>query len=77
VTRQGGQATLTVEQEGTPYRGRMELVVTDGAGRKRHTLDLDGPVVRLVFPVRGEVAGVDFDPDKAWLQYTPRWVKSL
>jgi hypothetical protein len=28
-------------------------------------------------PAQGEVTSVSFDPEKRWLQYTPRWVKAL
>lgn len=77
VAGEGSRAVLTVAQEGTPYHGEMDVLVTDRAGKTRHTLRLDGPTTRLEVPARGQITSVDFDPDNEWLLYTPRWVKSL
>lgn len=77
VAKEGPRARLTVAQEGAPYRGEMQLLVTDGAGKTRHTLHLDGSLTRLTIPVRGTITRVELDPDRAWLFHTPQRVHSL
>ena len=77
VTTAAGQGTLTVAQDGEPYRGSMDVLIGDRAGQTRHRLALDGPAAQVRFPVNGEVTSVDLDPDNWWLKYTPRWVKQL
>ncbi|HOJ21501.1 MAG TPA: M1 family aminopeptidase [Armatimonadota bacterium] len=77
VAKEGPPAVLTVVQEGAPYRGEMQLLVTDGAGKTRHTLHLDGSLTRVKIPVRGTITRVEIDPDRAWLLHTPQRVHSL
>lgn len=77
VAVSGGQATLTVAQEGEPYRGDMVVQIADRAGKTRRTLKLAGPRSELRFPVHGDISSIDFDPDNWWLKFTPRWVEKL
>ncbi len=77
VVTRNGQRLLTLQQEGTPYTGNLEIVVAGTAGRSRHTLHLEGPTAQLRLPGRGEVTSIEFDPERWWLKYAPRRVESL